>query len=153
MSLRSGMQDRVTIYSETNLGFLYFSRTVKSPYTISVPLQLALCIRRGMRRLQGDKSFFIVTVLGNFFISLILGSVFYNLPDTTESFTNRCILLFFALLFNALNSSLEVCEDPKRQGICVDSKRLTPYTTDSILICSTINSRETCNLSILPPVL
>lgn len=41
-------------------------------------------------------------------MSLILGSVFYQLSDTTESLNNRCVLLFFALLFNALNSSLEV---------------------------------------------
>jgi hypothetical protein len=51
----------------------------------------------------------VVTVGGNFVISLILGSVFFNLPDTSESLSNRCILLFFALLFNALSSSLEVC--------------------------------------------
>lgn len=53
-------------------------------------------------------SFFNVTVGGNFVLSLILGSVFFNLPDTSASLNNRCILLFFALLFNALNSSLEV---------------------------------------------
>ncbi|KAJ5805910.1 uncharacterized protein N7503_003512 [Penicillium pulvis] len=82
--------------------------TPRSPYTISVPLQVLLCIRRGFRRIQGDMSFFIVTVGGNFVLSLILGSVFYDLPDTSESLSNRCILLFFALLFNALNSSLEI---------------------------------------------
>ncbi|KAJ5641165.1 hypothetical protein N7490_005165 [Penicillium lividum] len=82
--------------------------TPHSPYTISVPLQVFLCIRRGFRRIQGDMSFFIVTVGGNFVISLLLGSVFYNLPDTSASLSNRCILLFFALLFNALNSSLEI---------------------------------------------
>ncbi|KAG2016847.1 hypothetical protein GB937_006049 [Aspergillus fischeri] len=63
---------------------------------------------RGVRRLLGDKSFFFITVFGNFFMSLILGSVFYDLPDTTAALNNRCILLFFAVLFNALNSSLEI---------------------------------------------
>ncbi|GKZ66701.1 hypothetical protein AnigIFM50267_000569 [Aspergillus niger] len=82
--------------------------TSSSPYTISVLQQIALCMRRGYRRILGDPSFFIVTVLGNFFLSLILGSVFYHLSDTSASFTDRCILLFFALLFNALNSALEI---------------------------------------------
>ncbi|RHZ57995.1 uncharacterized protein CDV56_104774 [Aspergillus thermomutatus] len=63
---------------------------------------------RGVRRLLGDKSFFFITVFGNLFMSLILGSVFYDLPDTTAALNNRCILLFFAVLFNALNSSLEI---------------------------------------------
>ncbi|KGO65937.1 CDR ABC transporter [Penicillium italicum] len=82
--------------------------TPSSPYTISVPLQVLLCIRRGFRRIQGDMTFFSITIGGNFVISLLLGSVFYMLPDTSASFQSRCILLFFALLFNALNSSLEI---------------------------------------------
>ncbi|KAL2847099.1 ABC-2 type transporter-domain-containing protein [Aspergillus pseudodeflectus] len=82
--------------------------TPKSPYTISVPQQVALCVRRGYQRIMGDKTFFIVTVFGNFLMALLLGSVFYDLPDDTSSLNNRCILLFFALLFNALNSSLEI---------------------------------------------
>ncbi|KAL3474110.1 ATP-binding cassette transporter [Aspergillus californicus] len=82
--------------------------TSKSPYTISVPQQIALCVRRGFQRIQGDKSFVIITVLGNFLMSLMLGSVFYDLPNDTQSLNKRCILLFFALLFNALNSSLEI---------------------------------------------
>lgn len=55
-------------------------------------------------------TFFIITVGGNLVISLLLGSVFYMLQDTSASFNDRCILLFFALLFNALNSSLEVSQ-------------------------------------------
>ncbi|KAJ5701887.1 hypothetical protein N7488_009435 [Penicillium malachiteum] len=82
--------------------------TPKSPYTVSVPLQVQLCIRRGIRRIQGDKTFFIITVGGNFVMSLILGSVYYHLADDSSSMANRCILLFFALLFNALSSSLEI---------------------------------------------
>jgi ABC-2 type transporter. len=98
----------VLVRSSLRLTITY--RTPRSPYTISVPLQVLLCIRRGFRRIQGDMSFFIVTVGGNFVLSLILGSVFYDLADTSASLNNRCILLFFALLFNALNSSLEVCD-------------------------------------------
>ncbi|KAL2848368.1 ABC-2 type transporter-domain-containing protein [Aspergillus pseudoustus] len=82
--------------------------TTKSPYTISVPQQVALCVRRGVQRILGDKTFFFVTIFGNFLMSLMLGSVFYDLSDDTASLNNRCILLFFALLFNALNSSLEI---------------------------------------------
>jgi hypothetical protein len=55
-------------------------------------------------------TFFVITVGGNTAVSLLLGSVFYMLQDTSASFNNRCIVLFFALLFNALNSSLEVCQ-------------------------------------------
>ncbi|OCK85345.1 hypothetical protein K432DRAFT_413340 [Lepidopterella palustris CBS 459.81] len=82
--------------------------SVKSPYTISVAMQVYLCMTRGFQRLQGDKTYFLITVFGNLVISLVLGSVFYNLPPTTASFNRKCILLFFAVLFNALNSALEI---------------------------------------------
>ncbi|RAH80019.1 hypothetical protein BO86DRAFT_420396 [Aspergillus japonicus CBS 114.51] len=82
--------------------------TPSSPYTISIPQQVLLCIRRGYRRVLGDSTFFFATVLGNFFLSLVLGSVFYNLEDSTASFVDRCVLLFFAVLFNALSSALEI---------------------------------------------
>lgn len=63
---------------------------------------------RGFQRLRGFKAFTIVTILGNLVISLVLGSIFYKLPDTTESFFARGALLFVAILFNALTSVLEV---------------------------------------------
>jgi ATP-binding cassette, subfamily G (WHITE), member 2, PDR len=72
-------------------------------------MQIQLCIGRGIKRLLGDKTFFIVTVLGNFFMSLVLGSVYFDLPSTAEGMNRRASILFFAILFNGLSSALEVC--------------------------------------------
>lgn len=83
-------------------------RTSKSPYTLSIHQEAQLCGSRGLQRLLQDKTFFIITVLGNLVISLVLGSVFFNLPPTADSMNRRGILLFFAILFNALSSALEV---------------------------------------------
>lgn len=71
-------------------------------------MQISLCISRGFKRLRGDMTFFFATVFGNLAISIVLGSVFYKLPQTSDSMNNRAILLFFVILFNALSSSLEV---------------------------------------------
>jgi uncharacterized protein YecE (DUF72 family) len=71
-------------------------------------MQIRLCMRRGFQRLIGEKLFIIVTVGGNAAISLLLGSVFFQLPPTAESVNNRSVLLFFAILFNGLSSALEV---------------------------------------------
>jgi hypothetical protein len=43
---------------------------------------------------------------------LIIGSVFYQLPEDTSSFYSRGALLFFAVLLNAFSSALEVSDDP-----------------------------------------
>lgn len=71
-------------------------------------MQIQLCMRRGYSRLLGNKTFLLVTVGGMFTLSLILGSVFYQLPETVDSMNRRCILLYFAILLNALMSALEV---------------------------------------------
>lgn len=81
---------------------------VSSPYTISVPMQVKLCLTRGFQRLRGDLSMAITTVLGNFVVALILSSMFYNMPEDTSSFFSRGALLFFAMLMNAMSSVLEI---------------------------------------------
>jgi ATP-binding cassette, subfamily G (WHITE), member 2, PDR len=80
----------------------------KSPYTISFPMQVRLCLMRGFQRLRNDLSMFFVTVFGNSIMSLIISSVFYNLPDNTGSFFSRGALLFYAILVNAFSSALEI---------------------------------------------
>ncbi|KAJ7479046.1 ABC-2 type transporter-domain-containing protein [Mycena latifolia] len=84
------------------------SISAKSPYTLSVRRQITLCMERGFQRLQNDLTNFYTTVLGTFFLTLIISSVFYNLHDSTSSFNSRGSLLFFAVLINAFSSSLEI---------------------------------------------
>ncbi|KAJ5676892.1 ABC multidrug transporter C [Penicillium maclennaniae] len=81
---------------------------VRSPYTLSVIEQINLCMNRGFQRLKGDASLTLSQLIGNFIMALIIGSVFFNLQDTTESFYSRGALLFFAVLLNAFSSALEI---------------------------------------------
>lgn len=87
----------------------------KSPYTISVPMQIKLCMERGFQRLQGDMTLLFTTVFGNVIMGLVISSVFYNLSDTTESFFSRGALLFFTILFAATSSALEVSFVPSEK--------------------------------------
>jgi ATP-binding cassette subfamily G (WHITE) protein 2 (PDR) len=82
---------------------------VSSPYTLSYVGQVKLCLRRGFWRLKGDPSLTFTQLFGNFIMALIISSVFYNLPQTTDSFFSRSAVLFFAILLNAFGSALEVC--------------------------------------------
>jgi len=41
-------------------------------------------------------------------MALIIGSVYYGTPDTTDSFFARGSVLFFSILFNALNAIVEI---------------------------------------------
>ncbi|KAH9811168.1 ZEB2-regulated ABC transporter 1-like [Teratosphaeria destructans] len=81
---------------------------LKSPYTLSYMQQVELCLWRGFRRLIGDPTLTFTQLFGNGVMALILGSVFYNMPSTTDSFFQRGAILFFAVLINAFGSALEI---------------------------------------------
>ncbi|KAK5171353.1 Multidrug resistance protein [Saxophila tyrrhenica] len=76
---------------------------LKSPYTLSYSQQVKLCLWRGLLRLRSDPSLTFTQLFGNFIMALVLGSVFYNMPDTTDTFFQRG-----AVLMNAFGSALEI---------------------------------------------
>ncbi|KAL2066710.1 hypothetical protein VTL71DRAFT_2782 [Oculimacula yallundae] len=79
-----------------------------SAYMISYPSQVSLTLWRAWRRLRADPYFTIVWLGYHLVLSLILGSMFYNLADDSSSFQYRGALIFFALLFIAFSSQIEV---------------------------------------------
>lgn len=81
---------------------------VGSPYTLSYAQQVRLCLWRGFCRLKADPSLTFTMLFGNMVSSLIIGSIFFNLQPTTQTFYTRGSLLFFAVLTNAFSSALEV---------------------------------------------
>ncbi|KAM0323699.1 hypothetical protein ACHAQA_008636 [Verticillium albo-atrum] len=81
---------------------------LKSPYTIPFVNQVLLCIWRGWKRLLADPGFTVAQLTFNLIMGLVLGSAFYNLSPDTSSFYPRGAVVFFALLFNAFASELEV---------------------------------------------
>lgn len=67
-----------------------------------------ICVERGFQRLKGDASVTISRVVANAVLALVVGSMFYNLDETTDSFYSRSVLIFLAILLNAFASALEV---------------------------------------------
>lgn len=134
-------------------------RHVASPYTLSIPQQVMICVERGFQRLRGDASVTISRVVANGVLALVVGkssrtrilylliiegSMFYNLSQTTTSFYGRSVCIFLAILLNAFASALEV------RTVCIDS--VIANRKDSHSLRSTPNRRETCSICSLPPV-
>ncbi|PGH06745.1 hypothetical protein GX51_02186 [Blastomyces parvus] len=80
----------------------------KSPYTISIAMQVKLCTIRAYQRLWNDKASTISRVAAQLIMSLIIGSLFFNTPQVTSSFFSKGSVLFFAILLNALLSISEI---------------------------------------------
>ncbi|KAK6950636.1 hypothetical protein Daesc_007160 [Daldinia eschscholtzii] len=78
-----------------------------TPYALSIPMQIGLCVNRGFLRLRHNLAVPISTIVGNFVTSLILGSMFYNMKEDTDSFFGRGVLLFFTSLVNTTLAAFE----------------------------------------------
>ncbi|KAI0890676.1 BcatrD protein [Annulohypoxylon maeteangense] len=79
----------------------------QSPYILPVLKQIALCMHRGFLRLRHNLAVPISTIMGNMVTSIILGSMFYNMPRDTSSFFGRTVLLFFTSLVNTTLAAFE----------------------------------------------
>ncbi|KAL7962226.1 ABC-2 type transporter domain-containing protein [Trichoderma compactum] len=110
----------------------------KSPFTLSYVQQIQLCLWRGWKRLTGDPSLTLGSLIGNFFMALIIGSVFYNLKQDASSFFQRGSLLFFACLMNAFASALEILTLYAQRPIVEKHARYALYHPSAEAISSMI---------------
>ncbi|KAF5666080.1 ABC transporter CDR4 [Fusarium heterosporum] len=101
-------ETRLEAYKTSRRAEQFKNQRSKSPYTISYAAQVKLTLWRGWRRLLADPGFTIASLIFNLIMALVLGSMFFNLKDDSSSFYYRGGLIFFALLFNAFASQLEV---------------------------------------------
>lgn len=79
-----------------------------SPYLLSFPMQIRLCMTRAWQRTRNDIPALIATAVAQMVVSLIIGSLFYNIPNNTTGLSQRASVLFLAVLTNALISLLEI---------------------------------------------
>ncbi|KAM0267314.1 hypothetical protein ACHAPA_006094 [Fusarium lateritium] len=100
--------ERLAEYKTSRRAEQFKNQRSNSPYTISYVAQIKLTLWRGWRRLLADPGFTIASLIFNLIMALVLGSMFFNLKDDSSSFYYRGGLIFFALLFNAFASQLEV---------------------------------------------
>lgn len=63
--------------------------SIKSPYTLSFVGQTRLCLKRGFWRLKAEPTLTITQLGGNLIMSLVIGSVFYNLGMSTAIFKSE----------------------------------------------------------------
>ena len=110
----------------------------KSPYTLSYGQQVMLCLWRGWKRLIGDPSITIFSLVANTCTALIVSSLFYNLQPTTSSMQPRGVVLFVAILTNAFSSALEILTQYAQRPIVEKHSRYGFYHASSEAFASVL---------------
>ncbi|KAJ6093557.1 hypothetical protein N7486_008846 [Penicillium sp. IBT 16267x] len=82
----------------------------RSPYLLSIPMQIRLCTIRAYQRVLNDLPTAVSPLIVQLILALIIGSVFYNTPDTSSYFFQKGAVCYFAVLMNALLTINEILQ-------------------------------------------
>lgn len=114
------------------------AQRAKSPFTLSYFQQMSLTLWRCMVMLKADPSLTMTMLVTNFIQAVIVSSIFYNLPETTASFQNRSVLLFFIILMNAFSSILEIISLYAKRKIIEKHARYALYHPSAEALASMV---------------
>lgn len=79
-----------------------------SPYLLSVPMQLRLCLVRAYRRALNDRAGIIATAVLQMLIAVLISSLFFDIPDNSGGLSQRASVIFLAVLTNNMIAMFEV---------------------------------------------
>lgn len=115
------------------------SRTrAKSSYMVSFDMQVRYIMQRNWLRLKGDPSVTVSNVVCNIIVSVLIATIFGHLKFNTESFYSRTAVLFFAVLFNAFCSLLEVFSLYEARPVVEKHKKFALYRPAADALASII---------------
>ncbi|CAI5757455.1 unnamed protein product [Candida verbasci] len=124
------------IYQEAHVARQSNKVRPNSPYTINFWMQTKYIMHRNWLRFKGDPSITAFSIFGQVVMGLILSSVFYNLDQTTGSFYYRGAAIFFAVLFNAFSSLLEILSLYEARSIVEKHKKFALYRPSADALAS-----------------
>ncbi|VUC23836.1 unnamed protein product [Clonostachys rosea] len=79
-----------------------------SVYAMPWPRQAIFCMQRAAQRIRNDAGPTIGAIVANIILGLVIGSAFYNLPETTDGVQQRAVVIFFSLIVNSFSPAYEI---------------------------------------------
>ncbi|KAI9167899.1 ABC multidrug transporter atrF [Paramyrothecium foliicola] len=113
-------------------------KTSKKNYTVPFHKQVVACTKRQFLVMFGDRASLFGKWGGLLFQGLIVGSLFYNLPQTASGAFPRGGTLFFLLLFNALLALAEMTSAFESKPILLKHKSFSFYRPAAFAIAQTV---------------
>ncbi|KAH8432475.1 uncharacterized protein LDX57_010110 [Aspergillus melleus] len=99
----------------------------KSPYTINWAMQFCATYLRSCQRVISDKAYTLSVVVTMGIVALLIGSMFYDIPDDTSGFFSKGGCVFFSVLFNILVNFVEISAQFSQRQIVAKHKSYAMY--------------------------
>ncbi|KAF5020913.1 hypothetical protein F66182_7065 [Fusarium sp. NRRL 66182] len=103
------------------------SQRIKSPFTLSYMDQMRITLSRSWAMLKADPSVTATLLCCNLAESLVIGSIFYNLPQDSGALFKRSLLIFFILIMVVYNNVLEIMTLYAKRSIVEKHARYALY--------------------------
>ena len=124
---KTSLNNTKEIYAEAHKTKQAKHARPSSSFRVSYGMQIKLISLRNYWRVKGDPSVMMFSVIANIIMGLIISSLFYNLESNTATFYYRSAAMFFAVLFNAFSSLLEVMSLFEARPIVEKHKKFALY--------------------------
>ncbi|PPQ79035.1 hypothetical protein CVT25_002344 [Psilocybe cyanescens] len=99
----------------------------KSPYTISIPMQVRIVMVRRMQIMKGNYTAQALSTTSFVLQAIIVGTTFVKIPDATSAYFSRGGVLFFAVFVPALFSMSEIPALFAQRPIILRHKKAAMY--------------------------
>lgn len=109
-----------------------------SRFVLSWPQQIKLAVKRRAQILWGDRMTTIIITIASILQSLIIGSTFYQMPQTTAGFFSRGGVLFFVLLYQSFMASAEIPNSYAQRPIVIRQKRFAMSSPSADALATTL---------------
>lgn len=110
----------------------------RAPHTAGLWTQVKAATRRQYQLMWNDKASLAIKQGSSIVQSIILGSLFYMLPQTTSGLFTRGGTLFFVLLFNALLGMGEVTASFNGRSILAKHKSFAMYRPAAVVLAQVL---------------
>lgn len=98
-----------------------------SPYTLNLGMQFVATYIRSYQRILGDKAYTLSIVVTMAVVALVIGSMFYNIPEDTSGFFSKGGAIFFSVLFNIIVNFAEISAQFSQRPIVEKHKSYAMY--------------------------
>ncbi|KAI0076391.1 pleiotropic drug resistance ABC transporter [Panus rudis PR-1116 ss-1] len=122
-----GKEHRASSYKQSYYNDHAKFTNPKSPYVISVPMQVKAVVLRRLQIMRNAYAVQVIMLLMFVLLAVIMGTVFFRLKDDTSTFYSRGGVLFFSILFAALTTMAEISSLFAQRPVVLRQSRAAMY--------------------------